>query len=156
VNGAKDAPEYTLQLRATLAAPPMDVFELLSDSDQIKRWFGPRGYAPTHVDLDLRVDGAYRITMRPPEGEDFHIGGAFRDVAPAERLGFTFIYEEPGPDDVETLVTVTLRESIAGSTETELSLEHSGFATEDRMELHRGGWTDSLERLGTQIEANRA
>lgn len=149
MNGTIDAPGFTLQLRTTLAAPPARVFELLSDRDQIRRWFGPHGYTATHVDLDLRVGGAYRITMHPPEGEDFHIRGTFTEVAPAERLAFTFVYDEPGPDDVETLVTLTLRQPTAGSTE--LAMEQSGFATEERLELHRAGWSDSLERLAALI-----
>jgi uncharacterized protein YndB with AHSA1/START domain len=90
--------------------------------------------------------------MRPPEGENFHIRGVFREVAASERLAFTFVYEEPGPDDVETLVTITLREPVTGSTD--LLLEQSRFATQERVELHRGGWTDSLERLGALIDAD--
>ena len=150
MNEGKDAPGLTLHLSTTLAAPPAFVFELLSDPDRIKRWFGPRGYTPTDVIADGRVEGAYRITMRSPEGEDFHIRGVFREVVPAECLAFTFGYEEPGPEDVETLVTLALRESTAGTTE--LALEQSGFATEERLDLHRGGWTDSLDRLGELIE----
>jgi uncharacterized protein YndB with AHSA1/START domain len=124
---------------------------MLTDAGRVMRWFGPQGYTPTRVDLDPRVDGAYRITMRPPEGEEFHIRGVFKEVVPARRLAFTFAYEEPSPDDVETLVMLTLREPTAGSTE--LALEQSGFATEDRRELHHVGWTDSLERLGALIAA---
>lgn len=62
---------------------------------------------------------------------------------------FTFVYEEPGPDDVETMVTLTLREPADGSTE--LALDQSGFATEDRRELHRQGWSDSFERLAALV-----
>jgi len=146
---ATHAPGFTLQLMKMLAASPADVFELLSEADQVMRWFGPHGYTATHVDLDLRVDGTYRITMRPSEGADFHIGGAFTQIVPAERLVFTFVYEEPGPDDVETMVTLTLREPADGSTE--LALDQSGFATEDRRELHRQGWSDSFERLAALV-----
>jgi uncharacterized protein YndB with AHSA1/START domain len=149
MNGATEPPRFTLQLRTTLEAPPANVFQTLSDADEIRRWFGPEGYTPTHVDLDLREEGTYRITMRPLQGEDFHIRGVFREVVPAERLAFTFVYEEPGPDDVETLVTLTLSEPTSGLTE--LALEQSGFATEDRLKLHRGGWEDSFERLGALI-----
>ena len=141
--------ESALRLRATIEAPPAHVFEILSDADQVRRWFGPTGYTAIHVDLDLRVGGAYRITMRPPEGVDFHILGTFTDVVRPERLVFTFVYEEPAPDDVETVVTMRLSEQAADVTD--LTVEQSGFATEERRELHRGGWTDSLERLAALI-----
>jgi uncharacterized protein YndB with AHSA1/START domain len=145
MNEGIDASGFTLELRTTLEAPPAKVFELLSDPNQIRRWFGPHGYTATAVDVDLRLGGAYRISMRPPQGEEFHIRGAYREIAPAGRIAFTFEYEEPGPEDVETLVTLTLRKATAGTTE--LALEQTGFATEDRRELHRDGWRDSFERL---------
>jgi len=145
--------DFTLQIRRTIDAPPATVFELLSGADEIRRWFGPKGYAPTQVDLDLRVGGAYRITMRPPEGDDFHIRGTFTDVVRPERLAFTFAYEEPGPDDLETVVTMEVRPVAAGTTD--LTVEQRGFATEERLELHRGGWADSLERLAAVV-ASRA
>ena len=142
-------PGFTLHLRTTLPAPPSRVFELLTDPSEIQRWWGPHGYTTPRIDLDLRVGGSYRFTMRPPEGEVFHLRGVFTEIAPAERLAYTFAWEEPDPDDVETLVTLTLRE--AGNGSTELLLEQGVFATEARFELHRGGWTDSFERLAALV-----
>jgi Activator of Hsp90 ATPase homolog 1-like protein len=31
--------------------------------------------------------------------------------------------------------------------QTAVSLQHGEFATEERLELHQGGWTDSFEKL---------
>src|SRR5262249_8254524 len=80
----------------------------------------------------------------PPEGEVFHIGGTFRAVEAPSHLAFTFAYEEPDPDDQETLVTVTFEPTEQG---TVVVVEQSPFKTAERCALHRDGWTDSLERL---------
>ena len=82
--------------------------------------------------------------MQPPEGDLFHLSGEFREVDSPSRLVYTFNWEEPDPDDRETVVTMSFRE-IDGSTE--LVVTQEGFATEERLELHVGGWNDSLDRL---------
>ena len=89
--------------------------------------------------------------MQPPDGDAFHLTGEFRAVAPATRLAFTFVWEPPNPDDVETLVELAFH-GAAGSTE--LSLEQGPFKTEERREIHRGGWTDSLDRLEAILSEN--
>jgi uncharacterized protein YndB with AHSA1/START domain len=135
----------TLKLEATLAAPRWRVFELLTDPGDLPRWWGPHGYTTSEIDLDLRVGGSYRLTMRPPEGEDFHLSGVFTEIAPAERLAYTFAWEEPDPDDVETLVTLSLSDAEAGRTT--VRLEQGVFTTEARLALHHDGWSGALEKL---------
>jgi uncharacterized protein YndB with AHSA1/START domain len=147
------APGFTLHLETTLAAPPSRVFELLTDPGEVQRWWGPHGYTTTRIDMDLRVGGSFRFTMQPPDGEAFHLRGAFIEIDPDERLVYTFAWEEPDPDDVKTLVTLSMREAEAGSTE--LVLDQRVFATEARMALHHGGWTDSFETL-TALAAHRS
>lgn len=53
-------------------------------------------------------------------------------------------WEEPDPDDQETVVTMTLRD--AGD-ETEMTVDQGLFVAEARHDLHHAGWTDSLGRL---------
>jgi uncharacterized protein YndB with AHSA1/START domain len=82
--------------------------------------------------------------MQPPEGDLFYLSGEFRAVEAPARLVYTFRWEDPDPEDRETLVTMSLRDV---NDMTELDLVHEGFATERRRALHDGGWTDSLDRL---------
>jgi uncharacterized protein YndB with AHSA1/START domain len=145
LSGMSKTDGFTLQLSTTLAAPRERVFELLTDPGELRRWWGPHGFTTPEIDLDLRVGGSYRFTMQPPEGAVFHIRGVFTEIAPAERLAYTFAYEEPAPNDVETLVTLSLQDSPAGGTA--LSLGQGAFATEARLALHHAGWSDGLEKL---------
>ena len=82
--------------------------------------------------------------MRPPDGDSFFLTGTFRDVAPADRLAFTFRWEPPDADDTETLADLSFLD--IGDT-TEIVLTQGPFKTEERRELHRQGWTESLDKL---------
>jgi uncharacterized protein YndB with AHSA1/START domain len=82
--------------------------------------------------------------MQPPEGDPFHLTGEFREVDPPTRLAYTFRWEPPDPDDVETLAELTFRD-LGGSTG--VTLRQGPFKTEARRALHRDGWTESFDRL---------
>jgi uncharacterized protein YndB with AHSA1/START domain len=136
--------QLTVNLTQVLPAPPPRVFRALTDPRELAQWWGPNGFRTPGVELDLRVGGSYRIAMQPPEGELFYLQGEFQEVDPPSRLAYTFRWEDPDPEDVETVVTLSLR-SLDGSTE--LVMDQGVFATEARRALHDGGWTDSLEKL---------
>lgn len=142
-----DAEEPTrtqLRLEKILAVPPQRVFAAFVDAEQLRHWWGPAGFTVPRLRFDA-VEGAdYRLVIQPPAGDVFHIRGTFRAVEAPHRLSFTFAYEEPDPDDQETLVTVAFEATDRG---TRLVLEQGPFKTPARLELHRDGWKDTLERL---------
>jgi uncharacterized protein YndB with AHSA1/START domain len=131
-------------MQRVLSAPPAVVFDAFADPDKLARWWGPAGFTVPSVDFDPRPGGAYSIGMQPPEGEAFHLVGEFREVDPPARLAFTFVWEPPDPDDVETLVELSFRD-LGDSTEAVLA--QGVFKTEPRRELHRDGWSDTFDRL---------
>ena len=53
--------------------------------------------------------------MQPPDGAAFFLTGKFCEVDAPARIAFTFVWEEPDRDDVETLARVTFRD-LGGST----------------------------------------
>ena len=65
--------------------------------------------------------------MQPPDGDLFHLTGEFREVDPPARLAYTFRWEEPDPDDRETVVTLSFGDL---GESTELVLSQGPFATE--------------------------
>ncbi len=138
--------DLTLELAREVPAPREAVWKALIEPDELPRWWGPNGFTTQSIELDLRVGGGYRFAMQPPEGEAFHLSGAFTEVEPPARLAYTFVWDPPNPDDQETLATLSLEE--AGDS-TRLTLVQGPFATEERIALHRDGWTESLEKLAS-------
>jgi uncharacterized protein YndB with AHSA1/START domain len=146
----EQAAGLTLELNPTFSAPPEQIFAMLTEPAELSRWWGPRGFELPATELDLSVNGRYRFTMKPPDGEAFHLSGKFLAVDAPGRLVYTFHWDEPTPDDRETLVTLTLRTDDGG---TRVSLSQGLFATEERLALHRDGWTDSFEKLREVLQA---
>jgi uncharacterized protein YndB with AHSA1/START domain len=143
VDEADQPTELRLHLEKILAVPPERVFAAFG-AEQLRHWWGPIGFAVPHLQFDPVEGSDYRIAMQPPDGDVFHIRGTIRAVEAPGRLNFTFIYEEPDPDDQETLVTVTFEPISRG---TRVSVDQGPFKTAARLDLHRDGWTETLERL---------
>jgi uncharacterized protein YndB with AHSA1/START domain len=142
--------DLALELKRVLPAPPKRVFRALTEPGELARWWGPEGFTSPGMDFEPRVGGGYRITMQPPEGEAFHLSGEFLEVDPPLRLVYSFVWDPPDPDDRETVARLSLEDR---GDSTEVTLHQSGFATEDRVALHRDGWTESFERLEQLISA---
>jgi uncharacterized protein YndB with AHSA1/START domain len=136
--------ELALHMKCVLPASRSRVFAAFTEPEELAKWWGPRGFTAPSIEIDLRVGGSYRIAMQPPEGDLFYLTGAFREIDPPARLAYTFRWEDPTPDDRETLVTLSLREL---GESTELVFTQGTFAAERRRALHEQGWTDGLDRL---------
>jgi len=142
---------FVLKDQRLLGAPPARIFGMLTEPTELAKWWGPHGFTTPEIELDLRVGGSYRYTMQPPEGEAFHLSGNYLEVGPPGRLVFTFRWDEPDPDDRETVVVLSLE---AAGEATDVSLTQTGFATEERLALHRNGWADGFERLGQVLQSS--
>ena len=141
---ASDPGELDLELERVLTAPPAVVFDAFRDPDRLRQWWGPAGFTTPGIEYRPRVGETYRVEMQPPEGESFYLTGEFREVDPPARLAFTFVWEDPDPHDVETLVELSFTD-LGGSTQ--LALSQGRFKTEARRQLHRDGWSDSFDKL---------
>jgi uncharacterized protein YndB with AHSA1/START domain len=137
-----------LELSCTLDASRERVFEALTDPAELVTWWGPSGFTTPEVELDLRIGGRYRLGMQPPDGELFHLAGEFLGIDPPTRLAYSFWWEEPDPDDRETVVRLSLD---TVTDRTLLSLWQGTFATESRLALHQSGWTDSFAKLSDRL-----
>jgi uncharacterized protein YndB with AHSA1/START domain len=142
-----------LHLDAFVGAARQLVFEACIDPERLAKWWGPRGFTSPSIESDPRVGGRYRIAMQPPDGELFHLRGEFREINPPSRLVYTFEWEEPHPDDQETVVTLAFADAGDGTT---VTLAQGPFATEARRALHEAGWTDGFVRLDDSLRAENA
>ena len=134
----------TLAIRRVIPALRSAVFVAFCDPDTLAKWWGPHGFTTHSVEFDPCVGENYRIEMQPPHSDSFYLAGEFREVDPPARLAYTFVWENPDPDDAETLVALAFR---GQGQATEVALTQGPFKTEARRALHRDGWTDSFDKL---------
>jgi uncharacterized protein YndB with AHSA1/START domain len=128
-----------------IAAPREKVFQAWTDPDQIARWWGPKGFVTVDHDMDIRPGGAYRFTMRSPEGIDHRKRGVYREIVAPARIVFTFAWiDANGMPGRETLISVTFE---AEGEKTRLTLRQSGFDSIVWRDDHVVGWTSCLERF---------
>jgi len=141
---SKPSTETTLNLRRIFKTRREKVFRAWTDPEELKKWWGPEGYATPSAEVDLRVGGKYRLGMRKlPNGEIFYLSGTYREVRPPERLVYTWRWEAE-PEYGETLVTV---EFLQAGNSTEVVLTHEFFPTEKARDDHNRGWSSCLDRL---------
>jgi len=139
--------EYSLDLTLTRSfdASPDLVFRMFSEAQHMNAWSCPDGFTIVAGSADFRPGGNWQATMRGPDGKDLRLGGSYREIVPPGRLVFTHAWIEPdGTHGPETMVTVSI-EPIAGKSR--LTLHQSGFANAQARDGHRGGWSESLDKL---------
>lgn len=70
-------------------APRELVFKAWTDPKLLARWWGPKGFTNPVCEWDLRPGGKIYDVMRAPNGDEYPMGGEFREIIPPERLVFT-------------------------------------------------------------------
>lgn len=147
---AAPAGPFVLVLSTGLSAPRQQAYRMLTEPRALAQWWGPAGFTTTRIDSDLRVGGRYRIGMQPPDGPPFYLTGEFIELNAPSSLAYTFRWEDPDPDDQETIVRLSI--DSLGET-SRVALWHGHFTTEARLALHQSGWRESLERLREVVES---
>jgi uncharacterized protein YndB with AHSA1/START domain len=128
------------------------VFKAWTDPSHAKRWWGPRDYPVTHLEMDVRPGGPWRGCLRSREsGKELWQGGVFREVVAPDRVVFTFAWDEAGERGLETLVTVTFAEQDG---KTRMTFRQAPFQSVAERDGHQGGWTSSFDRLDEHVNAS--
>jgi uncharacterized protein YndB with AHSA1/START domain len=141
--------EREIRMTRTFDAPRRLVFEAHSKPEHVRQWWGRRGSTMLVCDMDFRPGGSWRFVTREPEGDENGFRGEFREIAPPERIVWTFEWEGlPGHISVETLSfeerdgkTTLTATSVFDSVEDRDGMLQSGMEegageTWDRLEEH--------------------
>jgi uncharacterized protein YndB with AHSA1/START domain len=101
---------HEIVLTRTFNAPRRLVWEAATRPEHVRRWYGCAAFTFTTCEIDLRVGGSYRFTMRTPDGVDHTMTGVYREIVAPERIVHTERYETTGFTSPDALVTMTLTE----------------------------------------------
>ena len=75
------AAERALTLTRVFDAPRELVWQAWTDQRHAAQWWGPRHHPNTHVEIDARVGGRWRICLKGvADGRELWHGGVFREV----------------------------------------------------------------------------
>ncbi|HEX8066485.1 MAG TPA: SRPBCC domain-containing protein [Thermoleophilaceae bacterium] len=147
-------PATSLRLERSFEAPRNAVFDAWTDPEVLRRWWaaGPDWDTPA-AEVDLRVGGRYRLSMRNPESGDVHtVVGEYTEVRAPERLAYTWTWEggEEYSPSAGSLVTVDFVED---GPRTTVVLTHTGLGGDEAVERHRHGWIGCLDNLARRVLA---
>ena len=150
--GAAAAPDASRELVITrrFDAPRDLVWKAWSERERAMKWWGPHGFTLTHLEWDQRPGGAWRAVMRSPDGREYPQHGVYKEIRPPERLVYTFIWDEDGPES-EMLVTVTFAER---GGKTDMTFRKGPFTSRESQKGEEGGWGETFERLAGFLARN--
>jgi len=143
------APSFELQLSREIRAPRERVFDAFVTETAMRNWMCPRGMTIPALEVDARVGGGFRLTMRARDGDQFTAVAAYREITRPERLVYTWQWVGEGMPNVETLITVTFAER-GGATEVRMT--HSGFPDQALADSHQEGWGSCFNRLADLVD----
>ena len=89
--GVKDnIAERELIFSRLLDAPVKVVWEIWTDPEHIKRWWGPDGFTNTIYKMDVKPGGEWNLVMHAPDGTDYKINAVFREIIKYKKI----VYEQ--------------------------------------------------------------
>src|SRR4051794_5385598 len=117
----------------------------------MRRWWhaGDSRWENTFAEVDLRVGGRLRTSMRSRDHIDYAAGGEYREIPPPRRLAFTWTWDLIPAST--SLVEVDFRSEPTGTTT--VTVTHSGLPDEDSKAGHAEGWRETLANLAVALEA---
>jgi uncharacterized protein YndB with AHSA1/START domain len=137
----------TFVIERTYAVAPARVWSAWADPEQKRQWFGPQELAGGH-ELDFRVGGSERLTVRMPDGPAYTFASRFNDLVEPRRIVHTYdMYK----DDLRMSVSVATieLEGVEGGTKltfTEQGAFLDGLDTPAAREHGTRELLDALER----------
>lgn len=140
----------------TFDADVIEVWQVWTNVDTIKQWWGPRGYTAPIVRHELKEGGSFLLSMKAPDGTMSYNSGRYTEVVPLQKISSAMWFSDehgamvpastyglPGkwPDEVTVVVTFA---NDSGRTkvrivETGIPLIMSFFA--------KMGWKQQLEKI---------
>jgi uncharacterized protein YndB with AHSA1/START domain len=79
----------------TFDAPRELIFNLWSDPNHLRRWWGPKGCTVGFCNMDLRPGGQLLYSLRTPDGNEMWGKFVYREILPPERIVFVNSFSDP-------------------------------------------------------------
>jgi uncharacterized protein YndB with AHSA1/START domain len=145
------------RVERTFAAPPSRVYRAWLDPDLLKRWLAPGATEVSHVDVEERVGGRYRIWQAYRGESRGGCEGEVLELVPNERIVLRWGWSGPEHDAgpvYDSILTITLRATSDGGTALTLVHERLDAIAAVHPEIASQvvrGWEITLDKLPAVI-----
>jgi uncharacterized protein YndB with AHSA1/START domain len=154
--------EDSIVVERTFNANIALIWQLWTDPEHFKNWYGPKGFTIPVADMDLRIGGRRLVCMASPDGRmKMWTVGEYKEIVPTTRL----VYTESPSDENGNMISPSamgMPEGFPAVTEIIVSFEDMGGHTKMVMK-HAGmpaasgaggGWNQAFDKLADYIQTN--
>jgi uncharacterized protein YndB with AHSA1/START domain len=142
-----------LVLTRILNATREKVYKAWTTPELMKKWFAPKPWTTSVVEIDLRPGGSSLVVMRSPEGQEFPNRGIYLEVVENERLVFTDAYVSAWEPSEKPFFTAILTFEDAGGGKTKYTARARHWTVADREAHEKMGFHEGWGICATQLEA---
>ncbi|RYF81596.1 MAG: polyketide cyclase [Chitinophagaceae bacterium] len=141
----------SVSLHRVLKASPEKIYRAFTEPTAIASWLPPYGFLCTVHEMDVKVDGGFRMSFHNfTTGNGHSFGGKYVELKPGELLKYTDKFDDPNlPGEMTT--TVWLKKVSVG---TEVKILQENIPSMIPAEMCYLGWQESLEKLMKLVEPN--
>ncbi len=150
--------ENTVAIERTFDAPVDLIWQLWTQPEHFKQWYGPEGFSVPVAQMDVQVGGKRLVCMEVPTEDGtmtIWTTGEFTEISPTTRLVYTESMADEHGNVVQqagyphnTVVTVQL-EDLGGRTK--MTMTHAGLP--GNADGANGGWNQSFDKLVAYLPA---
>ena len=138
-----------VSLHRVLKASPEKVYRAFTDATAIASWLPPYGFLCTVHEMNVQVNGTYRMSFHNfSTGNGHSFGGKYIEIKPNEFLKYTDKFDDPNlPGEMTT--SVWLQKVSVG---TEIKILQEDIPSVIPAEMCYLGWQECLEKLTRLVE----
>jgi len=150
--------DKTIVIERVFNAPREKVWKAWTDTAEIEKWWGPRGFSTRVEKSDLKNGGSWRYVMvEEATGTEYPAEGVIKEIIDQERVVTTDNFDEKdvaaNPNLPQGLVTTTVFTDLGDKTKLSITISHP---TAEEKKKHEAmgvltGWNESLDKLAENL-----
>jgi PhnB protein len=90
-NSSSPTADRELIITRVLNAPIELVWEVWTNADHIKNWWGPNGFSNTISKMELKPGGEWNLVMHGPDGKDYKNKSVFKKIMKHKKIVYEHI-----------------------------------------------------------------
>lgn len=142
------------------------VWKAWSESEQVKRWWGPVGFTCPVANMDFREGGTSLVCMKAPAeygGQEMYNSWTYTRIVPMERIEFVQHFADAQgnkvapatqglPPEIPFEVPHLLTFKALDGNKTEFSVTEFGYPSAQLVEMSKSGMEQCLDKLAESLK----